>query len=444
MRSRRDAIVARNLELLDDRPLGLVVLDRLIVGRAFAARAQQVGFAHVERIEAALARDRVHHPLDGDHALRAAEAAKGGVGDGVGLEAARDDRDVGQPVAVAGVEHRAVADSGRQVRGAAAARVERHVVTGDDALIVVSHPPIRAEIVALAGQHEIVVAIEPDLARMACHPRGERSDRGPGAGLALLAAEAAAHPARFDRDEGVRDPENARDDVLRLRRVLRRSVHRHLVAFAGKGERRLAFEIEMLLSADCELTLKPARGFVDRGGRVATPEGVIVLHARAGHERVGNGDRRPLRLDVDLGETRRPAGLVACAGDDGEQRLAVEHHVLVSEQRLVGEHRRDVVLAGNIGRRQNGDDARRRARRLEVQALQSAAGLVGHADRDMQRARGLADIVDIVRRALNVQTRGIVRQRLMDDGGRESETGVVIRRHGAFQSGSARLRRRFR
>ena len=106
---------------------------------------------------------------------------------------------------------------------------------------------------------------------------------------------------------------------------------------------------------------------------------------------------------------------------DGEQRLAVEHHVPVREQRLVGEHRRDVVLAGNIGRRQNGDDARRRARRLEVQALQSATGLVGHADRDMQRARRLADIVDIVRRALNVQTRGIVRQRLMDDRGRESE-----------------------
>ena len=157
----------------------LVVLDRLSIRGAFRARSQQIGFAHVERIEATLARDRVHHPLDGDHALRAAEAAKGGVGDGVGLEAARDDRDVGQPVAVAGVEHRAVADAGRQVRGAAAARVERHVVTGDDALIVVSHPPISAEIVALAGQHEIVVAIEPDLARMARHPRGERGDRRP-------------------------------------------------------------------------------------------------------------------------------------------------------------------------------------------------------------------------------------------------------------------------
>ena len=188
----------------------------------------------------------------------------------------------------------------------------------------------------------------------------------------------------------------------------------------------------MLLSADCQLTLEPARGLFDRGGRVAAPEGVIVLHARAGHERVGDGDRRPLRLDVDLGETRGAASLVACAGDDGEQRLAVEHHVLVGEQRLVGEHRRDVVLAGNVGRGQNGDDARRRAHRLEVEALQSAAGLVGHADRDMQRARGLADVVDIVGRALNVQARRIVRHAAC--GRPEVATSETGRRHSAAWS----------
>ena len=230
--------------------MGLVVLDRLIVGRAFEARAQQVGLAHVERIETPIARDCVHHALDRDHALRAAEAAKGGVGDGVGLEAAGEDRNVGEPIAVAGVKHRAVTDAGRKVRGTAAARVERHFVTRDHALVVVSHSPIGAEIVALAGQCEIVVAIEADLARSPRQARGERRDRRPGAGLAFLAAEAAAHPAGFHGDEGVRYAEDAGDDVLRLRRILRRSVHRHLVAFAGKGERRLAFEIEMLLPAD--------------------------------------------------------------------------------------------------------------------------------------------------------------------------------------------------
>ena len=103
---------------------------------------------------------------------------------------------------------------------------------------------------ALAGQREVVVAIEADLARLSRKPRGERGDRRPGAGLTFLAAEAAAHAARLHGDEGVGDSKDAGDNVLGLRRVLRRSVHRHLVRFAGKGERRLAFEIEMLLTAD--------------------------------------------------------------------------------------------------------------------------------------------------------------------------------------------------
>ena len=75
------------------------------------------------------------------------------------------DVDVGQPVAIGGVEHRAVDDAGRQVGRAAAARVEHDVVGGDAAVVVVADRPVGAEIVALAGEDEIVVAVEPELAR---------------------------------------------------------------------------------------------------------------------------------------------------------------------------------------------------------------------------------------------------------------------------------------
>ena len=162
------------------------------------------------------------------------------------------------------------------------------------------------------------------------------------------------------------------------------------------------------------------RGLVDRDGRVAAREGVIVLNPCAADERIGDRDRRRPGLDVDLGEPRRPARLVARARHDGEQSLAVEHHLFVDEKGLVGENRRNVVLARNIRRGQNGDDARRAAHRLQAQALQFAAGLVGHADRDMQRARRLADVVDIGRRALDVQAGGIMRQRLVNDRGRRA------------------------
>ena len=155
------------------------------------------------------------------------------------------------------MEHRAVDDAGRQVGRAAAARVEHHVIAGDDARLVVADAPVGAEIVALAGQREIVVAVEPHLARASGDARAERGDGRPGAGLALLAAEAAAHAARLHGHERVGNAEDARHDVLHFGRVLGRGVDRHFVALAGNGEGNLAFEIEMLLAADRELALEP-------------------------------------------------------------------------------------------------------------------------------------------------------------------------------------------
>ena len=174
----------------------------------------------------------------------------------------------------------------------------------------------------------------------------------------------------------------------------------------------------MLLSADRELAIQPVRSLVDHARRVAAAERIVVLNSRAADQRIRDRDRRRSGLDVNLREPRRPARLVARARDDREQSLAVEHHVLFDEEGLIGEDRRNVVLARNIRRSQNYDDARSAADRLQAQALQFAGGLIGHADRDMQRARGLANVVDVSRRALDMQARGIVRQRLMNDRGR--------------------------
>ena len=417
----------------------------MIVGSAIETCAQKVGLAHVERIETALARDCVHDALDGDHALWTAKAAKGGVGYGVGLQAAGQDRNVREPVAIAGVKHRAVTDAGRKVRGTTAACVECHLVTCDHTPVVISHSPIGAEIVTLAGQGEIVVAIETDLAWLSGPSRGKRGDRRPGAGLAFLAAEAAAHAARLNGNQGVRYSKDAGDDVLRLGRILRRSMYGHLVRFAGKGEGRLPFKIEVLLAADREFAIQPAPSPLNRGLRVAAAERIVVLNSRAADKRIRDRDRRRFGLDVDLREPRCPARLVARARDDCEQRLPVEHHVLFDEEGLIGEDRRNVVLAGNIRRGQDSDDTGGATDRLQAQALQFATGFVRHADRDMQRARGLADVIDVSRRALDMQARGIVRQRLMNDCGRRrvDDGRVIIRRHGAFQSVWARSRPRF-
>ena len=85
---RRCAVVAGPLEL-GDQLVEDVVLDPHAVGRAVAADAAvEIRLAHVERIAAGDVGDVVHHALGEEHALRAAEAAEGGVGDGVGPHAA--------------------------------------------------------------------------------------------------------------------------------------------------------------------------------------------------------------------------------------------------------------------------------------------------------------------------------------------------------------------
>src|SRR5208337_809335 len=154
-------------------------------------------------------------------------------------------------------------DAQREIGRAAATRVEHDVVAGDDAAFVEADAPVGAKVVALAGHHEIVVAIQPNLARPARHARGERGHGRPRARLALLAAEPAAHASGLDGDEGVGNAEDARHDMLRLGRILARGVYRHLVAFSGNGERGLALEIEMLLAADREPALELVGRLVD-------------------------------------------------------------------------------------------------------------------------------------------------------------------------------------
>ncbi len=100
--------------------------------------------------------------------------------------------------------------------------------------------------------------------------------------------------------------------------------------------------------------------------------------------------------------------------DDGEQRLAEEADIGVGEERVVAEGGRHVVLAGDVGGGEHGHDAGRGAHGRDIEREQAPARLRRLADGDVQRALGLADVVDILRGALDVLDAGIVRQGLAD------------------------------
>jgi hypothetical protein len=170
----------------------------------------------------------------------------------------------------------------------------------------------------------------------------------------------------------------------------------------------------MLLPADAELAFQPVRRERDGGVRIASSECVVRQDGLGPFQGVLDRDAGPLGLDLHDGQPDRPAGDIAGRGDHGEDRLSEEADLAVREQRIVAEGRRHVVLAGDVGGGEDSDDAGHRTHRGDVEGDQASARFRRLADRHMERAVRLADVVDILRHPLHVLDGGIVRQGLPD------------------------------
>ncbi len=254
-----------------------VVFDALSVRRRVAfADAVVVGEPHVERIAFQLTRDAVEHHFHHQRALRAAEAAKRGVRLRVGLAAQRDDIDVGQVVRVVEVADGARRDGTRQIRRIARAQRDFDARAENAAAVVEARFVFVDRVVALAGDHEIVVAIGAQFDRPAQQFRRQRRDAREQRRLRFLAAKAAAHPPAFAHDVMRRPVEHMRDDLLHFARMLRRTVDEHAVHFLRHGVGDLAFEIELFLAADFER----AADLMRRGGDLRVGVAALQMQRR--------------------------------------------------------------------------------------------------------------------------------------------------------------------
>ena len=217
-------------------------------------------------------------------------------------------------------------------------------------------------------------------------PGEDRREAGELRHLRFLAAEAAAHAPALDDDVVRRHPQRVRDHLLDLARVLRRAPDAHAAVFGRHGQRDLALEVEVVLTAARGGAPQPVRRARDRGGRVAANEVRRRQHVRLGGQRLVDGQHRGQRLEVEAGEPRRGARGVGGRRGDGEHRLAGEQHDAVGEDRVVVLDRADVVDAGDVGGGDDGDDARRGADRGEVDRTDARVRQRALADRRVQRA----------------------------------------------------------
>ncbi len=315
-------ILAVALQLRDQR-LQDVVLDlHLVVGDVAVFHAVEVAQAHVQRIQAEPARDVAQDGLDHDHALRPAEAPEGGVALRVGLATVGRDLDVAQEIRVVGVEDRPVGHRPGQVGRETAVGQHGELERGDQAGIVEAHAVVIGERVALAGDHEVVVAVQPQLDRVLALARGQGRPYGQVAGLGFLAAEAAAHAPALHRDGVVLQSQRMRHPVLDLARMLGAGIDPPLVLLQRQGIGDLALQVEMLLAADFELPVQAVRRARQRRFGLAAAHGHRRQHIALEGMRFARRQHGRQRLDIELHLARGAAGLHDRVGDDHAHHLA--------------------------------------------------------------------------------------------------------------------------
>ena len=383
-----------------------VVDDRLAVRRHGAGLvAIEVDAADIQRIERQDARDVVDQVFDRDRALRSAETAKRGIGLRVGLAAQREDVDVAEIVRIVEVADGARGDGTRQIRRVPCA--QRHLdFRAQDAAIVAEADVVGVmAAMPLAGDHEIVVAVDAQLDRTPQPLRGDGGDARENRRLRFLAAEAAAHPPDFARHLIGRQVQRVRDDVLHLGRMLRRTPQVNAIVFLRHRVRNLPFEVELFLATHVPFAGYASRRTGQRFSRIAAHQ----MHRRQ-YVRLlllGVLRRQDRRQDfiVDVRQARCTPRCVVRVGQHRKQRLARVLDDALGQDRVVVNDRATIVDSGNIGGDEHVDHAGRGADRRQVHSPHACVRLRAQTQRGVDGSRQFRNVVGVRRLPGDVQVR---------------------------------------
>ena len=407
------AVIRCRLQLIKDA-VADPVFDDLAVRRGHRQRvaahcgaAVEIDAAHIQRVELQLLGDAFDHRLDGEHALRPAEAAEGRGRLRVRLAAVAHHFELRQVVAVVDVQHGAVVHRAGEVDAVAAARSHRHLQTEDAPACIETGLVVEAEIVPLAGDHHVVVAVRAQLDGAAELVRRERRALAEDAGVAFLAAEAAAHTPADDFDVAGAQVQGRCGLALVAVRVLRRDVERELAVLARDGVGDLAFEIELFLLAALRAPADTVRRARDGCSRVATRQAFHRQHESARSHGLVDGDDGRQLVHQHARLLRRFTRVEHLARHHQGHGLAKELDLAGSEEGVVVDDRAAVVFARDVTRREDRDDTMLREQGRAVDAFADELAMRhGRGDeRAVQRAAQLGHVVGVDGLATDVQAR---------------------------------------
>ena len=261
--------------------------------------------------------------------------------------------------------------------------------------VVVAHGVVADHGVALAGNHEVVVAVQAQLDWRAhgmsryCGPHGDM------AGLRFFAAKAAAHAPALHLYGVVVQTQGVRHPVLHFGRVLGAAVHRPLALALGQRVGHLPLQIKMLLSAHLQTAAQGMGGALQGGLRIAAAHKYRRQHIALRGQGLLHGQHRRQGFDIEQHGARGAARLHDGARHHQTHHLADVLHRVARKNRLVARKRGQHRVAWNISSQHNAHDAGHSAGGRAVHAAQTAVGYGAEDGRGMQRALQLRHIVHI-------------------------------------------------
>ncbi len=387
-------------ELLRLRQRALIVAA--VVGEAARGRERELRRLRkvlqpdLEAIDAELVRDDVHQPLDQVRRLGAPRAAVR-----VGRHLVRVDADDlhlhrGNPVAPREHEARERGNGRRQQLQVRSEIGDRARADAEDRAVVADRELVLADLIASVDRRGRVVAARLDPLHRTPQPhRQVRDERFLGVHVQLR-AEAAAHLGRDDPQFVLGDANHRRQQRpqqmwnLRRRpdreRALARLERRDDAARLDRHRREALMDQPMpdhAVGAAKRLVDAAAAGDRVRVGDVRAEIRMRERRSRL-HRRLGVRDDRQ-RIVVDVDRLDRVARDVRIGGDrDGNgmadvvHAIAGEHGVLRRLQIRYRRRARDQAAGVvDVGAREDGDDARERARRRDVDLADAACTIPG-------------------------------------------------------------------
>ena len=389
-----------------------VVVKHLAVRcHVVAGGAVKVGLPHRQRVQAQLARHAVQDHLDGQRALRPTKTTERGVALGVGAGAIAVHGHVGQPVGVVKVAQGPGHHRRAQVSRVAGVGDQIHRHTQDAARTVVAHVPADLKAVAAAGDQHVVIPVWPQFDRPLQLGRRQRGDAGKQRALAFFATKTAPHaPADHLHPVG-RQAQGMRHQMLHLAGVLGAAIHQQATVFLRLGVADLAFQIKLFLPTQREAALPAVRCAGQRGGGITARQvhgrHHVVLQ-RVGLQRGQHGGQGA-DLQRLFGQCSGAAGGVAAGGNHRKHRLAHVPHRALGQDGVVMHDGAAIIRPGDVGRREHRHHPGLGPQQGQVNALQRAVGHRAQAQRGVQGAGQLGQVVDVGRGPGHMQVGGFVR-----------------------------------